>query len=443
VSSYDSPYFRYSLLLREIDNLRFAEDVSAIALVLVKLDGLSEVNERFGYLGGDKVLEETAIRIAEVARDQDQTFEISGTSFALLISNPLNESHAVLAAQKIAKVAAVPFAIGTERARVKARMGISMLSDTAVNAEELLRRCEAALGEARERQESYFIGDLEPSPAQDTAVITNFDLTEALEQGQMELYYQPKIFLRSGMLAGAEALIRWQSPRAGTLLPSYFLPALENTQDIRELFQFVLNSALRCAAEWIERIPEFTIAVNMEPGNLEDTDLAEIVEQLLKIWNFPARQLLLEITETSYMRDATTNITTLNELRSIGVRTAIDDFGTGYSSLAYLKDLPADELKIDQSFVAPITADENDRQIVNSIIQLAHAVGLKVVAEGIENNDSLETLQAMGCDTGQGSYIAPPMPASKFETDWIAKSPHTTTSPPGASTTFHRSGGAK
>jgi len=443
VSSYDSPYFRYSLLLREIDNLRFVEDVSTIALVLIKLDGLQEVNERFGYLGGDKVLEETAIRVADVARDQDQTFEISGTSFALLISNPMNESHAILAAQKIAKVAAVPIAIGTGRARVKARMGISMLPDTAVNAEELLRQCETALGEARDRDEPYIVCNSESLDAADTALTIDFDLTQALEQSQMELYYQPKVFLRSGRLAGAEALIRWQSPRAGTLPPSYFLPAVENTQGVRELFWFVLNSALRCAAEWIERIPDFTIAVNVSPGNLDDPDLAEIVENVLNIWNFPARQLLLEITETTFMRDAGANVVMLNKLRHIGVRTAIDDFGTGYSSLAYLKNLPANELKIDQSFVKPIVADENDRQIVDSIIQLAHAVGLEVVAEGIENADVLEALLTMNCDIGQGFHIARPMPAGQFETDWIAKFADTTISQSGSAIPHLGSGGVK
>ena len=443
MSSYDSPYFRYSLLLREIDNLRFVEDVSTIALVLIKLDGLQEVNERFGYLGGDEGVEETALRVADVARDQDQTFEISGTSFALLISNPMNESHAILAAQKIAKVAAVPIAIGTGRARVKARMGISMLPDTAVNAEELLRQCETALGEARNRDESYIVCNSEPLDAPDTALTIDFDLTQALEQGQIELYYQPKILLRSARLAGAEALIRWQSPRAGTVPPSYFLSAVENTQGIRELFWFVLNSALRCAAEWIERIPDFTIAVNVAPRNLDDPDLAEIVENVLNIWNFPARQLLLEITETTFMRDAGANVVMLNKLRHIGVRTAIDDFGTGYSSLAYLKNLPADELKIDQSFVKPIVAGENDRQIVGSIIQLAHAVGLEVVAEGIENADVLEALLTMNCDIGQGFHIARPMPAGQFETDWIAKFADTTISESGSSIPPLGSGGVK
>ena len=428
MSGYDSPYFRYSLLLREIDNLRFVEEVSTVALVLIKLDGLREVNRRFGYLGGDKVLEETALRIGDVARDQDQTFEISGTSFAMLISNPLNESHATLAAQKIAKIAAVPVAIGTGQARVTARMGISMLPDTAVDAEEVLRQCEAALGQACDRGESYSVFDLEPLQAQDTPIIANFDLTQALEHGQMELHYQPKVFLGSGRLAGAEALIRWQSPRAGMISPSYFLQAIKGTQDIRALLWFVLNAAVRCAAEWIERIPNFTIAVNVAPDNLEDPDLPGILENVLNIWNFPAQQLLLEITETTFMRNAAANVVMLNKLRSMGLRTAIDDFGTGYSSLAYLRDLPADELKIDQSFVIPIAADEAAREIVNSIIQLGHAFDLQVVAEGIENAAASKELVVMGCDIGQGYHISKPLQASRFETDWITKFSSTTTS---------------
>ena len=419
--SYDSPYFRYSLLLREIDNLRSADDVSTIGLILIKLDGLHEVNERFGYLGGDKLLEETANRVAEVARDQDQTFEISGTSFALLIRNPLNDSHAVLAAQKIAQLAAVPVAMGAGQVRVKARMGISMLPDTAVNAEELLRQSETALGEARSCDDAYRVFKLESLHGQDTALHTYFDLTQVLEQGEFELYYQPKVLLRSGRLAGAEALIRWESPRSGTIPPSYFLSTIENTQGVRALLWYVLNSALRSATDWIEQIPDFTIAVNVAPANLEDPDLAEIVENVLEIWNFPAGQLVLEITETTFMRDAGANIVMLNKLRNMGVRTAIDDFGTGYSSLTYLRELPADELKIDQSFVNPIADNETDRRIVNSIIQLGHAVGLEVVAEGIENADAMKALLAMGCDTGQGFHIARPMSASKFKTDWIDK----------------------
>ena len=421
MSKYESPYFRYSLLLREIDRLRFAEGVSSVALVLIKLDGLQEVNERFGFLGGDKVLEETANRVAGVARDQDYTFEISGTSFALLIRNPLNESHAILAAQKIAKVATAPVAIGVGLARVKPRMGISTLPDTAENAEELLLQCEIALAEARTLDESYTVFDTESSHTPDTAPDINFDLTQALKQGQIDLYYQPRVFLSSGKLTGAEALLRWHSPRAGTVSPDYFLSTVETTHGRRELFWFALNSALRCAADWIRRIPDFTIAVNVSADNLHDPGLAEIVENVLQIWNVPARQLLLEITETTFMCDAGANAEILNKLRTIGVRTAIDDFGTGYSSLICLKDLPADELKIDEAFISPLVTDETDRRIVNSIIQLAHAVGLEVVAEGIESADVLKALLAMGCDTGQGCHIARPMPASAFETDWIEK----------------------
>lgn len=431
MSNFDNPYFRYSLLLREIDNLRCAEDVSTIALVLMKLDGLDEVNERFGYLGGDKVLEETASRVAGIAREKDRSFEISGKSFALLISNPMNDGHALLAAQKIAKLASVPVVIGAERARVKARMGVSVMRDKSVNAEELLRQCELALHEARAQDESYVAYSPEVEHTRDSDVVTGFDLEHALEQSQLEVYYQPKLSLRSGKLAGAEALVRWQSPVGGLIAPSRFLPVIENTQGIHDLLWFVLNAALRCAADWIGRVPDFTIAVNLAPENLNDPDLAEVVENVLRMWSFPAHRLLLEITETTIMSDSRASATMLDKLRGIGVRTAIDDFGTGYSSLSYLKELPADELKIDQSFVRSMATNETDKRIVGLVIQLARAVGLETVAEGIEDADTMESLIALGCDIGQGFHFSGPVPAGEFEADWIARFAHTTLSEAG------------
>lgn len=421
MSSYDSPYFRYSLLLREVDNLRFEEDVSTIALLLIKLDGLQEVNKRFGFLGGDKVVEEISSRIGAIARERDNSFEISGTAFAMLIRNPVDASHAVLAAQKIAKVTASPVAIGTGLARVKARIGIAMLSDTTTDAEELLHRCESALSDSRERDESYVVFDSESPPVPESSTDVNFDLTQALEQGQMELYYQPKIHLSSRRLAGAEALIRWNSPRAGTLSPEHFLATVETAARRQTLFWFVLNAALRCTADWIEKIPDFTTSINVSAENLHDPDLPEVMENALKIWNVPAQQIVLEITETTFMCDAGANVGILNKLRNIGVRTAIDDFGAGYSSLNCLKDLPADELKIDPSFIGPIVTDDTDRRIVESIIQLAHAVGLEVVAEGVEDAETLDALLAMGCDIGQGFYFAKPLTAGEFSRQWIEK----------------------
>jgi diguanylate cyclase (GGDEF)-like protein len=420
----DTTHFRYSLLLREIDNLRCQDDVSTLGLVLIQLDGLDEVNQRFGYLGGDKVLEEFARRVAQIARPEDLTFEISGTSFALLISNPLHEGHAVLGAEKIAQVASDPVVIGSGRAKVKARMGISLLPEPAETAEELLRQCEIALGAARARDESHVVFTSRLTEARGPTGHAWFDVEEALKQGEFELYYQPKVELRSGRVRGAEALIRWQSPRAGTIPPGYFMPVIEHTQGMRSLLWFVLNSALRNASEWVKEIPDFSVSVNVAPGNLEDADLVDIVDGALSIWNFPPRQLLLEMTETALMRDAGSSVVVLNKVRNLGVRVSIDDFGTGYSSLAYLKNLPADELKIDKSFITCMTDDDTDRRIVASVIQLAQAVGLQVVAEGIEDAESMNGLVAMGCELGQGFHFSVPVPSEDFARDWVTPFAH-------------------
>lgn len=427
MSKFENPYFRYSLLLREIDNLRSAEDVSTIALILIKLDGLNRINERFGYLGGDKILEETAIRLAGVAREQDQTFEISGKSFALLISNPLSESHVILAAQKIAKAAEVPVQIGAHRARVRAKMGISMLRDTRVHAEQLLRQCEIALSDARDRDESYIEYSPDNVKAPDPSLIPDFDISKALDRGQMEVHYQPKIFLSNGKLAGAEALIRWRSPTIGIVSPSQFLPSIEKTRDMHDLLWFVLNSALRCAAEWARRVPGFSIAINLSPENFEEPDLADIVADALEIWNYPAEQLLLEVTETTMMSHAAEIVATMQELKRIGLRMAIDDFGTGYSSLAYLKDLPADQLKIDRYFIESMGRNATDQRIVRSIIDLSDAVGLEVVAEGVDSEETLRSLIGMGCQFGQGFHIAEALPVREFESEWIENFAEATT----------------
>ena len=421
LSSHDTTHFRFSLLLREIDNLRCSDNVSTLALVLIQLDGLDDINRRFGYLGGDKVLEEFARRIDNVARDQDLTFEISGTSFALLVRNPLHEGHAVLGAEKIAQAAADPIVIGTGKARVKARMGISMLPEPADTGEELLRQCELALSVARSRDESYVLYTPELCEPEGPLPHAWFDVDEALKLGEFELFYQPQVELRSGGLIGAEALIRWQNPRAGLIPPGYFLPAIEHSQAVRDLLWFVLNGALRTASKWAAAVPDFRVAVNIAPSNLEDEDLVEMVDGALGVWNLPPRRLALEITETALMRDAGASVVMLNNLRNLGVRVAIDDFGTGYSSLAYLKNLPADELKIDKSFVNLMAADETDRRIVASVIQLGHAVDLSVTAEGIEDAETMQALLSMGCEHGQGYHFGPPIPADQFEQEWIAR----------------------
>jgi diguanylate cyclase len=414
-------HFRYSLLLREIDALRGGGSAN-VALMLIQLSGLEQVNGRFGYLGGDKVLEEFTRRLNGIAREQDRVFEVNGRTFALLIHNPLHEGHAVLAADKVARAATDPVAIGAGRARVRARIGISLLPEPARSGEELLRQCELALDVARSRDEPYVLFTPSLLAAPETGNhYTWFDVEEALKAGEFELFYQPQMDLQTGRLVGAEALVRWQNPRAGYVAPGHFMPAIEHSQGIRALLWFVLNSALRQAACWSERMPGFGVAVNLAAGNLADPDLVDVVDNALNVWSLPAGQLTLELTESSLMQNPAAGARVMGRLRGLGARTSIDDFGTGYSSLAYLRDLPADELKIDRAFVARVAASGRDRDLVASMVQLAHAVKLKVVAEGIEQPATLASLAAMGCELGQGFFFGAPMAARDFEELWVSR----------------------
>jgi|GEM_PF-3449251 len=425
MQDHDKSYFRFSMLLREIENLRYKEGVSTIALALIQLDGMEEVNERFGYLGGDKVLKEFAVRLAGVVGHKGLTFEISGTSFALLLENPLHEGDAVSGAEKIANIASDPVRIGTGKASIHARMGISLLPEPAATPEELLRQCEIALAQARRRGETYRV--FTPNLAENTeqgngrSARSWFDVDEAIRRGEFELHYQPRINLRSGRLMGAEALIRWQSPRAGTIPPSYFMPELTSTDSVRTMLDFVLNSALASARDWIARVPEFTLAVNLTSGNVFDPELQRVVEQGLERWEFPAERLFLEITEEILQQDEEAAVVALTRLRDRGMRIALDDFGTGHFRLSALKNLPLDQIKVDKALVVPIPSNETDRRIVGALIQLAHAADIEVVAEGIEDDDIMQTLLAIGCEAGEGYHFSRPVPAEVFAREWIER----------------------
>jgi EAL domain-containing protein (putative c-di-GMP-specific phosphodiesterase class I)/GGDEF domain-containing protein len=414
-----SRQFSYSLLLREIENLRVEAGVTGIALVLLRLKGLGEVNKTLGYIGGDRVLEIIASRMGGVGRQQDRLVPLSKSLFALLIRSPLHEGHAVLGAEKAVRVVSEPVVLGHDRLRLRAIAGISLLPALATTAEELLRQSELAINEAELRDEPCVVYTPALSAPESAEQEAWADIDDALRQGEFEIHYQPKVDLRTGILTGAEALARWRHPTKGLISPDKFIPVIEGTDSVRTLLWYVLNTALRQAAAWNKCWPGFKIAVNVSPTSLAEADLVELLAGAIQIWNVPAKQLVLEITESALMGSPLEAAHRLYQLRELGVHVSIDDFGTGYSSLAYLKNLPANELKIDKSFILPITNSETDRRLVESIIQLGHAVGLEVVAEGIEDEATLRVLADMDCDIGQGYHLGRPVDAAAFEARWF------------------------
>lgn len=425
-----APRFRYSLLLKEIDRLRASNADTPLALILGQIDGLRKLNAKLGYVAGDTMLDEFFTRVRTVAREQDIAFELSGNSFALIVHNPQHAAHAALAAQKITRLAAEPFEVGSVSARLDLHMGVSLSPDPARTSEELVWQAELALSIACDRGEDHLIYEAALENDTGTASQGMFDAHQAISNGEFRVHFQPKIWLRSGQLAGAESLLRWQSPDRGLIPPGGFLSEVEQARAMAPLLHYVLNTSLREASRWAQKIPRLSVAVNASASNLDDADLGDIVTDVLAMWAVDPGNLTIEVTETALMRDPEAGISVLEGLRRQGVRISIDDFGTGYSSLAYIKDLPADEIKIDRSFVQSILSDDTDRQIVQSLIQLAHAVDLKVVAEGIETAEIAGALASLGCDVGQGFHFGRPATAASFESKWVPQLENDTASVP-------------
>jgi diguanylate cyclase len=244
------------------------------------------------------------------------------------------------------------------------------------------------------------------------------DLYDALDSDALELYYQPKINISSGTVVGVEALLRWHHPRFGAITPDEIIPLAEQTGLIKPLTLWVLTHAIRDCSQWLQSGIDVAVAVNLSVYNLQDTGFVSQVQDRLNNYDLPARHLSLEITESAMMANPTHAVEILTLLDGMGVRLAVDDFGTGFSSLAYLKQLPVDELKIDKSFVLQMTEDENDAVIVRSTIDLAHNLGLRVVAEGVESQDVWDLLEILGCDEAQGHFMSRPLAAAQIE-QWL------------------------
>jgi EAL domain-containing protein (putative c-di-GMP-specific phosphodiesterase class I) len=338
---------------------------------------------------------------------------LGGDEFALLTAlTPTDESHrtAVGILDRISE----PFTVDGARLLVTASAGIAERTDGGVRMVDLLRRADVALYAAKDahsRAERY---DPRLDQANQIRLETIHDLDAALERHELVLHYQPKIDVASGAIFGAEALIRWQHPTRGLLYPDAFLPIVEQVGLMHAVTREVLETAVRQVASWRRAGLEVRVAVNLSASDLLDDSLADRIEALLAEYSVPAGVLELEITESVIMFDPKRACTVLESLRLLGCRLASDDYGTGYCALAYLRDLPVDELKLDQSFVAGISTDPRSTAIVRSTIELAHALGLEVVAEGIEDQEALDAVASFDCDYAQGYYFSRAVPAAAF-----------------------------
>jgi diguanylate cyclase (GGDEF)-like protein len=394
------------------------EPEARAALLLLDVDAFKDVNDTLGHDAGDLVLRQVARRLEHVALEADLLARIGGDEFAVLLTGEqADEASAV--GRRLRGLLEAPLEVEGLGLRLGTNIGIALAPKHAADATGLSRRADVAMHLAKTHRTSIEVYSPDRDRHSPARLALTAELHHALESGQLEVHYQPQADVRTGAVRGAEALVRWRHPEHGLMPPAAFLPLAERAGLMGPLALHVLEDAIGQCAAWRAGGRELTVAVNLSVTNLMDPDLPAEIAALLSEAGLPPRCLELEITEDVVMADAVGPIGVLHELKELGVRLSLDDFGTGYSSMAYLKHLAVDALKIDRSFVRDMADSHEDAAIVRSIVALAHALDLEVVAEGVATQRAWFAVRDAGCDVAQGFQLGRPMAAEGFTT-WLA-----------------------
>jgi diguanylate cyclase len=381
------------------------------AVMLLDLDRFKEVNDTLGHDQGDALLKEVAARLKVALRNSDTVARLGGDEFTILLPDVADQGSAMAVAAKVGDSLQQPFVVSGVTLDLEVSIGVAMFPDYGEDIDTLISRADVAMFAAKRDHAGWTAYAPELDAKAPRALSLLGGLRRALDSGDLLLHYQPKADIATSEVVGVEALVRWQHATLGLIPPSDFVPLAERTGLIHRLTEFVLSEALKECRNWLESGLELPVAVNISARNLLNDGFPSVVATLLRKWDIPPRMLQLEITENSMMGDPARVRACLLALTDLQVGLSIDDFGTGYSSLAYLKDLPVRELKIDRSFVTDLRAHPANRTIVNSVISLGQNLGLRVVAEGVEDLDAWRELSELGCDFAQGYYLARPMSA--------------------------------
>jgi diguanylate cyclase (GGDEF)-like protein/PAS domain S-box-containing protein len=402
------------------DRLQHAVDQAArrnwiVGVMFIDLDRFKMVNDTLGHTMGDRLLQLVAARLRDCVRIDDTVGRLGGDEFAIILTELANVHDAELVAQKILDALGAPLDLDGREAFVSASIGIAIYPQDGASADTLIMNADAAMYRAKAQgKNNYQLYAATMNEQAGERLQMENSLRHAVDRGEFVLYFQPKANLRTGAIAGVEALLRWNRPSGELVPPAEFIPLLEESGLIVPVGEWVLRAACVQIRAWAaDGVADVPIAVNLSARQFQQQDIAEVVRRALADYDVPPHLIELEITESAAMHNAEAASTALSMLKSLGVRIAIDDFGTGYSSLSYLKRFPIDCLKIDRSFIADITEDLEYASIAQAVITLAHALGLNVVAEGVENEQQAEFLTAHGCDEMQGYYFARPMPADE------------------------------
>lgn len=402
---------------------RLTESMAAspglLAVVTVEAADFASVLARFGHARGSELLSGLAERLGTAMRSGDATVQVGDHTFVAVIGQLRNEGHAVLAGKKLLRLCEPDSPLAAEETTgLRARVGIALCPTHGTDAATLVQRSRLALEVAKNADRDLVVFDDRRAETLDDGWQLADELAEAVREGELEVHYQPKLDLRSEAVCGVEALVRWSSPLRGYVPPPEFLAVAEDNELMTPITRYVLNTALRNAARLLQSGHRMGVSVNLPASMLVESEMVDMLRTMLSVWDTPADILTLEVTESAIMSDHEASFATMSRIKELGTRISIDDFGTGYSSFSYFKSIPADELKIDRSFVSGMTRDRANQHIVETITGLAHRFELEVVAEGIEDEATLAALRKLDCDIGQGYLIARPMPYSQL-VDWL------------------------
>jgi diguanylate cyclase (GGDEF)-like protein len=390
-----------------------------LAVMLIDLDHFKEINDTLGHHFGDLLLQEIGPRLSSVLRENDLMARLGGDEFGIVLPELPTDDVAMRIADRLLEELETPVSVEGLALDVSGSVGIALFPAQANDAEALMRRADVAMYSAKENGGGYELYDDDMDRHNPARLTLIGQVRPALEGGEFAIYYQPKVRLSDGRAAGAEGLIRWEHPSLGLLSPDEFIPLVEKTVLLRPLTHHVIETVLKQWREWADMGIRIPIAINVSPRSLLDQELPEQVQEQLRRWDVPPAFLRMELTESFMMGDSGRSSQVLDALADVGVGLSIDDFGTGYSSLSYLKRLPIEEIKIDRSFVMQMHVDANDFMIVRATVDLGRNLGLRVVAEGVEDLATFDRLAEFGCDEAQGYYISRPLSAVEF-TRWLS-----------------------